>query len=85
MLYYDWILNIDDKKLHENTAEASEYIIREHSATGCYDTVLLSVVARYFSSIPWMMTVRISELGIDDLPVWCVNGLLNQVIQVYMT
>jgi hypothetical protein len=27
MLYYNWILNIDDKKLHENTAEASEYII----------------------------------------------------------
>jgi hypothetical protein len=27
MLYYNWILNIVDKKLHENTAEASEYII----------------------------------------------------------
>jgi hypothetical protein len=27
MLYYNWILNINDKKLHENTAEASEYII----------------------------------------------------------
>jgi hypothetical protein len=27
MLYYNWILNIDDKELHENTAEASEYII----------------------------------------------------------
>jgi hypothetical protein len=27
MLYYNCILNIDDKKLHENTAEASEYII----------------------------------------------------------
>jgi hypothetical protein len=27
MLYYNWILNIDDKNLHENTAEASEYII----------------------------------------------------------
>jgi hypothetical protein len=27
MLYYNWILNIDDKKLHENTAEAGEYII----------------------------------------------------------
>jgi hypothetical protein len=27
MLYYNWILNIDDKKLHENTVEASEYII----------------------------------------------------------
>jgi hypothetical protein len=23
---YNWILNIDDKKFHENTAEASEYI-----------------------------------------------------------
>jgi hypothetical protein len=27
MLYYNWILNIDDKKLHENMAEASKYII----------------------------------------------------------
>jgi hypothetical protein len=27
MLYYNWILNSDDKKLHENTAEATEYII----------------------------------------------------------
>jgi hypothetical protein len=27
MLYYNLILNIDDKKLHENTAEASEYIL----------------------------------------------------------
>jgi hypothetical protein len=27
MLYYNWILNMDDKKLHKNTAEASEYII----------------------------------------------------------
>jgi hypothetical protein len=27
MLYYNWILNNDDKKLHKNTAEASEYII----------------------------------------------------------
>jgi hypothetical protein len=40
MLYYNLILNIDDKKLHENTAEASEYIICEHNATGCYDTIL---------------------------------------------
>jgi hypothetical protein len=24
MLYYNWILNIDDKELHENTAKASE-------------------------------------------------------------
>jgi hypothetical protein len=42
MLYYNWILNIDDKKLHGNTAEASEYIICKHSATGCYDTILLN-------------------------------------------
>jgi hypothetical protein len=27
MLYYNWILKIDDKKLHENTAGASEYIV----------------------------------------------------------
>jgi hypothetical protein len=26
MLYYNWILNIDDKTMHENTAEASEYM-----------------------------------------------------------
>jgi hypothetical protein len=43
MLYYNWILNISDKKLHENTAEAIEYIICKHSATGCYDTILWKV------------------------------------------
>jgi hypothetical protein len=34
MLYYNWILNINDKKLHENTAEASEYIIRDTLLVG---------------------------------------------------
>jgi hypothetical protein len=36
MLYYNWILNIDDKKLHENAAEASEcIIIYYYSITWC--------------------------------------------------
>jgi hypothetical protein len=35
---------MDDKMLHENTAKASEYIICEHNATGCYDTILLSIL-----------------------------------------
>jgi hypothetical protein len=39
MLYYNWILNIDDKKLHENTAEASEYIIYQ----GLNDDLFLRV------------------------------------------
>jgi hypothetical protein len=40
MLYHNWILNIDDKKLHENTAEASEYITNNLSFD-CNKTRLL--------------------------------------------
>jgi hypothetical protein len=50
MIYYSWILNIDDKKLHENTVEASEYIICKHSATGCYDTILEYVGFEVFTT-----------------------------------
>jgi hypothetical protein len=51
MLYYNRILNIDDKKLHENTAEARECIIGEHSATGCYDTILSIPIFTTFKTL----------------------------------
>jgi hypothetical protein len=35
---------MDDKTLHENTAEANECIICERSATGCYDTILFNLI-----------------------------------------
>jgi hypothetical protein len=42
--------------LHENTAEAGEYIRCEHSAIGCYDTILLLTTTfedRFFGTDKW--------------------------------
>jgi hypothetical protein len=55
MSKYDWILNIHDKKLHENTAEASEYIICEHSATVRYN-IRISISCLLFSCSIWGST-----------------------------
>jgi hypothetical protein len=58
---------MDDKKLHENTAEASEYIICKHSATGCYDTILWYDKAFSIFLCPPITTLLVLGLLSDHL------------------